>query len=123
MSAPQCPAALDAFVLTEGVACVALFNRATMDVIHHAGGSDLEEALHGAFHLAERLSVDDPNMRSHHANWTVYVRAASRTSVVAIVRPASKVSKSINRSLQRILKRAEKDMGPMKTTGLVVVDG
>lgn len=123
MAAPKCPAALDSLVLTDGIECVATFDRATMTIIHHAGGIAHDEALHGGFHLAERLSVDDPNIRAHHAKWTLYVRASGRVSVAVLVRPGSKVVKSINRLLKQILKKAEADLGPVRTaSALVLVD-
>ncbi len=127
MAAPTCPAALDALVLTDGVACAALYDRATMNVIHYAGDADGEQVLDGAFHVGERLSVDDPNVRVVHAQWAVYVRASGRASVVVQVKPGSKAAKSISRTLQRVLKRAEADLGPMRpaseSSALVLVDG
>lgn len=112
MTAPKCPAAMDALVLTDGVVCVAVYDRARLLVIHFAGDIGHTETVDGAFHFAERLSVDDPTMRATHVDYTVYVRGGLRTSVVAIIRPGGKVSKSINRSVQAILKKAEADMGP-----------
>ena len=111
MVAPKCPAALDALVLTEGVICVAVFDRKTMEVLVYAGDRVYGEALSRAFYFAERLSADAPTIRAHHVDYTVYVRGGSRVSIAGIIKPGGNVSKTINRKLQMALKKAESDAG------------